>query len=72
MGSGHLLVGGEGALRAEIFVDGRPSGFAPKLLELPAGAHEVELLLQGGSRVQRRVTLAESNTASSPIRWLVP
>jgi hypothetical protein len=71
-GSGHLLVGGEGALRAEIWIDGSSRGFAPKLLELPSGPHEVELLLGNGSRIKKRITLAESNTPSAPLRWLVP
>jgi hypothetical protein len=71
-GTGHFLVGGEGALRAEIRVDGSPRGFAPKLLELPAGRHEVELVLGNGSHLTKRITLAESNTPSSPLRWLVP
>jgi serine/threonine protein kinase len=70
--SAHLLVGGEGALRAEIWIDGSSRGFAPKLLELPAGPHEVELLLGNGARLKRRITLAESHTPSSPLRWLVP
>jgi serine/threonine-protein kinase len=70
--TGHLLVGGEGALRAEIRIDGSARGFAPKLLELSAGPHEVELLLGNGSHLKKRITLAESNTPSSPMRWLVP
>ncbi len=69
---GHLLVGGEGALRAEIWIDGSSRGFAPKLLELPAGPHEVELSLGNGSHLKKQITLAESNTPSSPLRWLVP
>jgi hypothetical protein len=59
-------------LRAEIWIDGSSRGFAPRLLELPAGAHEVELLLGNGSHMKKRITLVESNTASSPLRWLVP
>ena len=70
--TGHLLVGGEGALRAEIWIDGSSRGFAPKLLELPAGPHEVELSLGNGSRLKKRINLAESNTPSSPLRWIVP
>ena len=69
---GHLLVGGEGALRAEVWIDGSSRGFAPKLLELPTGPHEVELRLGNGSRLSKRITLGESNTPSSPLRWLVP
>jgi serine/threonine-protein kinase len=71
-GTGHFLVGGEGALRAEIRIDGSSRGFAPKLLELPAGPHEVELLLGNGSHLTKRITLAESNTPSSPVKWLIP
>ena len=70
--SGYLLVSGQGALRAEVWIDGSSRGFAPKLLELPAGAHEVELRLGNGSRLDKRITLGESNTPSSPLRWLVP
>ena len=70
--TGHFLVGGEGALRAEIWIDGSARGFAPKLLELPTGTHEVELRLGNGSRLDKRITLGESNTPSSPLRWLVP
>jgi hypothetical protein len=70
--SGHLLVGGEGALRAEIRIDGRSRGFAPKLLELPAGTHQVELVLGNGAHLEKRFTISESHTASSPLRWLVP
>jgi serine/threonine protein kinase len=70
--TGNFLVGGEGALRAEIWIDGSSRGFAPKLLELPAGPHEVELHLGSGSHLKKRITLAESNTPSSPLRWLVP
>jgi hypothetical protein len=69
---GHLLVGGAGALRAEIWIDGSSRGFAPRLLELPAGAHEVELRLGNGSHMHKEITLAESNTPSAPLRWLVP
>jgi hypothetical protein len=72
LGTGHFLVGGQGALRAEIWIDGSARGFAPKLLELPAGPHEVELLLGNGARLKKRITLAESNTPSLPLRWLVP
>jgi serine/threonine-protein kinase len=70
--TGHLLVGGQGALRAEIWIDGNARGFAPKLLELPTGEHEVELSLGNGSHLKKRVVLAESNTPSSPLRWMVP
>jgi serine/threonine protein kinase len=69
---GHFLVGGAGALRAEIRIDGNTSGFAPKLLELPAGPHEVELILGSGAHLKKRITLSESHTPSSPLRWLVP
>jgi serine/threonine-protein kinase len=70
--TGHFLVGGEGALRAEIWIDGSARGFAPKLLELPIGPHDVELRLGNGSRIDKRITLGEGNTPSSPLRWLVP
>jgi hypothetical protein len=71
-GTGHLLIGGEGALRAEIWIDGSARGFAPKLLELPAGPHEIDLALGNGSHLKKRVTIAASHTPSSPLRWLVP
>ena len=70
--TGHFLVGGQGALRAEIWIDGSSRGFAPKLLELPTGPHDVELRRGDGSRLDKRITLGERNTPSSPLRWLVP
>jgi serine/threonine-protein kinase len=72
-GRGVLLIGGAGAHRAEIFVDGRSRGFAPKRLELPVGAHQIELRGEDGSRLARRsVELSTRHTRSSPERWILP
>ena len=47
-------------------------GVHVKLLELPTGSYQVELRLANGSRLEKRMTLSESNTPSSPLRWMVP
>ena len=71
-GTGWLSIGGEDSVRAEIRVDGRSHGFAPKLIELAAGAHAVRLVAPGGQVVaERRVQLDHRHTAHAPLRWSV-
>lgn len=71
-GVGTLVVGGDGALRAEIRIDGRPMGFAPKRLELSAGEHEVLLVRPDGTRVGPRLMQIQTHhTQSAPAKWLV-
>ncbi|MCA9707169.1 MAG: protein kinase, partial [Myxococcales bacterium] len=73
VGTGFLSIGGSGALRAEIFVDGRRHGHAPRQLELPAGRHHVVLRDQSGAEVASHdVDLRPAHTRSSPFRWVVP
>jgi hypothetical protein len=68
-----LAVGGAGALRAEIFVNGRSMGHAPQLLELPVGEHTLELVSPEGTRVgPKRLKLTELHTRAAPLRWVVP
>lgn len=68
-----LAVGGAGALRAEIFVNGRSMGHAPQLLELPVGEHTLELVSPEGNRVgPKRLKLTELHTRAAPLRWVVP
>jgi len=70
---GSLLVGGAGALRAEIIVDGHPAGFAPKRLDLPLGAHSVELRSPAGERIAaRQLTLTARHSPGAPLTWLLP
>ncbi len=70
---GTLVVGGEGALRAEIRVDGRSVGFAPSQLELPVGERAVELVLPGGARWgPRKIRISEHHTGSQPYRLQLP
>jgi hypothetical protein len=71
-GNGVLAIGGGGALRAEILVDGQSRGFAPRVLTLPVGTHEVVLVRPDGARVERTVTVHASHTPSAPLRWEVP
>jgi len=71
-GEGVLLVGGEGAQRAEILVDGKSMGFAPKRVELPAGSHDVVLVRPDGSRVgPHRVEITARHTDLEPAKWIV-
>jgi hypothetical protein len=72
-GSGVLAVGGAGALRAEIIIDGERRGHAPMLVELPLGEHVLELETPEGRHVgPERVQLTEFHTPASPLRWVVP
>lgn len=69
--TGVLAIGGERLLKGEIFIDGRSMGFAPRQLELPAGAHRVELVLPDGTRVgPRSINVGPQHTESSPQRWV--
>jgi serine/threonine protein kinase len=71
-GRGTLVIGGARAHRAEILVDGRPQGHAPRRLELPAGPHEVVLVRPDGTRIgPHRVEVGARHTPSSPARWIV-
>lgn len=66
---GMVAIGGEGATRAEIFVDGSTRGYAPRVIALPAGAHSLELVRPDGSRLgPQRIEVTAQHTASSPLR----
>ncbi len=68
---GVLAIGGERFLKGEVLVDGRSVGFAPRQLELPVGAHQLELVLPDGTRVgPRTFTIAPQHTELSPLRWV--
>ncbi|MCA9613198.1 MAG: PEGA domain-containing protein, partial [Myxococcales bacterium] len=67
-----LRVGGEGALGAEVRVDGRGRGHAPTTLQLPVGAHTVELVRRDGARTRHDVRLDVHDGPSSPHRLVVP
>jgi serine/threonine protein kinase len=72
-GSGALAVGGAGALRAEIIIDGESRGHAPKLIELPVGEHVLELVMPEGRRIgPERLHISPFHTLASPLRWVVP
>ncbi len=69
---GVLVIGGPGAQRCEIKVDGTSFGFAPKRLELEAGTHQVELITPTGEKIgPRKIDLTERHTEHEPYRWLV-
>jgi hypothetical protein len=71
-GTGFVSIGGQGAIRAEILVEGRRRGYAPKLVELPAGTHTIELHTPDGRRLERTVDVTARHTPSAPVRWIVP
>lgn len=72
-GVGALTVGGEGALRAEVIIDGERRGHAPMLIELPLGEHVLELKTPEGHRVgPERIEITEFHTPAAPLRWVVP
>ena len=66
-----LAIGGAGAHRAEILIDGTSAGFAPKRLELDVGHHEIVLVTPSGTRITRTVELTARHTRSSPARLVV-
>jgi hypothetical protein len=66
-----LSIGGAGAHRAEILIDGTSAGFAPKRLELDVGHHEIVLVTPSGTRITRTVELTARHTRSSPARLVV-
>lgn len=71
--SGALAVGGEGALRAVVIVDGERRGHAPMLIELPLGEHALELETPDGHRIgPERIHITEFHTPAAPLRWVVP
>src|SRR5690606_6454432 len=71
--TGFLAVGGPGAVRRVVYVDGQRRDFAPLTLELPARSHVVELRdTEGAAVAERRVEIREDHTRRSPLRWIVP
>ncbi|MCK8502306.1 serine/threonine-protein kinase [Myxococcus sp. MISCRS1] len=72
-GSGTLTVGGEGALRAVVIIDGERRGHAPLRIELPLGEHVLELETFDGRHLgPERLWLTEFHTPASPLRWVAP
>jgi serine/threonine protein kinase len=69
-GTGVFAVGGELFLRGEIFIDGASRGFAPNRLELPVGAHRVEVVGRDGVRHgPREIVVNRQHTQSAPLSW---
>ena len=66
-----MAIGGDGALRAQILVDGATRGYAPRALMIPIGAHELVLVRPDGTRVRRSVLVESAHTQSAPLRWVV-
>jgi tRNA A-37 threonylcarbamoyl transferase component Bud32 len=66
-----LRIGGEGALGAEIRVEGVSRGFAPTTVELPVGTHVVELVRRDGSRSRHPVVLDVRDGPTTPQRLIV-
>jgi hypothetical protein len=70
---GVVLIGGEGAARAEIFIDGKTVGYAPKRLELFVGSHSVELVTPAGKKLgPAPLAVTVKHTESEPLKYLVP
>jgi hypothetical protein len=69
-GVGTVAVGGSSARGAQILVDGRSQGLAPKYLDLGAGSHRIELLGVDGSRTgPATIQIEPRHTRTSPLRW---
>ena len=68
--TGVFVIAGELFLRGEVLVDGVPRGFAPARLELPVGAHRVELIGRDGVKHgPKEITVSRQHTESSPLAW---
>ena len=65
---GVLVVGGAAAQRAEILVDGKSVGFAPKRVELQLGAHEIVLVTADGRRLARGRSRSPREAPTSSLR----
>lgn len=66
-----LAVGGP--VGATVLVDGSPRGLTPKYIQLPLGAHRVQVMsVSGASLGTTTITLRADHTASSPLRWSPP
>lgn len=71
--TGWVRIGGSGAHRAQIRIDGKRKGYAPKLLELSGGKHTIELRGEdGASMATKRVAIEPHHTRSRPAEWIVP
>jgi hypothetical protein len=68
-----VRVGGEGALRAEILVDGVSRGFAPREIEVPLGAHAIELRTADGRVIgPMPVAVTALHTHAAPYLVRIP
>ncbi|MCC7540667.1 MAG: serine/threonine protein kinase [Deltaproteobacteria bacterium] len=71
--TGFVVVGGPGALRRVVFVDGARRDFAPSTLELAIGRHAIEVRDPSGATIaSRSVEVRADHTRRSPARWIVP
>jgi hypothetical protein len=59
-------------MHAEIYVDGRRIGFAPRLFPLSVGSHRVELRTEAGETLSRSIVVETRNTRSAAATWIVP
>jgi serine/threonine protein kinase len=72
-GAGLVVIGGEGAYRAEIRIDGESRGYAPKTLEVASGKHVCELVTPSGQHLgPHAIDVSARNTSADPIRWMIP
>src|SRR5262249_28553301 len=69
---GWLAVGGEGALKAEIFVDGKSAGFAPRRIPVCLRDHQIDPALPTGERKSQRIRILPTHTPSAPARLTLP
>ncbi len=68
-GVGYLLVWGEDNIGAQVFIDGRPAGFAPNKLEVPLGTHRVEIARKGGPRLPaQNIEITTFHSLGKPAR----
>ena len=68
-GVGYLLVWGEDNIGAQVFIDGKPAGFAPNKLEVSIGTHFVEIARKGSSRLPgQKIEITAFHSLGKPAR----
>ena len=69
-GTGIVAISGELAVKAEIRVDGKYKGYAPRNIELSVGPHDIVLYDASGTKLaSKRVEVTLRHTRSAPLRW---
>jgi hypothetical protein len=71
--TGKVAFGGAGWIGAEIWIDGRSVGYAPKVLDVTLGRHTVDLMgADGHHSGPGSLVVTPRDTGISPLRYPAP